>query len=538
MSTTTAPVPAPVSRRRAALIPVLLAFFSGSVGFVVKIALLCLSNALAAWAAYVLIDRRQWIALAVLAAATALIDYFYIARRKTPAAKFMIPATIFLIGFQVVPIIYTVEVAFTNYSTGHITKKADAIRQIELTTLEQPVNGKIYTAAAARADGGDLVLILHDDASGKNYVGTEKGLTPLAAGTVATGALGITSAKGYRLLKGDELFSLDQTLNKLVVPTSGGSGIRIQGLAQAVELRPTLRYDPQRDVFVRISNGQVFRDNHLGSFVSTTGEELEPGWKTWVGFRNFTNILHNPLVRGPFLRVFWWTIVFAISVVFLAFAAGLFLAIVLNKKNLRFKRFYRSAVVIPWAVPGFLSLLVWNGLLNDDSGVVNRLFLNHIGLNVPWLFDGNWAKVSVVLVSFWLTVPYFFLVSLGALQSIPDELVEAARVDGGGPLQIFRRVTLPLLLIATSPLLIASFAFNFNNFNNIYLLTGGGPYQGESALAGSTDILISYTYKLAIATGKGQDFALASAVSIFIFFVVAGISAVSFSRTKALENVA
>jgi len=236
--------------------------------------------------------------------------------------------------------------------------------------------------------------------------------------------------------------------------------------------------------------------------------------------------------------VFWWTIVFAISVVFLAFAAGLFLAIVLNKKNLRFKRFYRSAVVIPWAVPGFLSLLVWNGLLNDDSGVVNRLFLNHIGLNVPWLFDGNWAKVSVVLVSFWLTVPYFFLVSLGALQSIPDELVEAARVDGGGPLQIFRRVTLPLLLIATSPLLIASFAFNFNNFNNIYLLTGGGPYQGESALAGSTDILISYTYKLAIATGKGQDFALASAVSIFIFFVVAGISAVSFSRTKALENVA
>jgi arabinogalactan oligomer/maltooligosaccharide transport system permease protein len=135
-------------------------------------------------------------------------------------------------------------------------------------------------------------------------------------------------------------------------------------------------------------------------------------------------------------------------------------------------------------------------------------------------------------------VPYFFLVSMGALQAIPEELNEAARVDGGGPLQLFRRVTLPLLLVAVSPLLIASFAFNFNNFGNIYLLTGGGPAMSGSGVAGSTDILISYTYKLAIATGKGQNFALASAVSIIIFFIVAAISVVSFSRTKALENLA
>src|SRR5207244_4441681 len=130
--------------------------------------------------------------------------------------------------------------------------------------------------------------------------------------------------------------------------------------------------------------------------------------------------------------------------------------------------------------------------------------------------DGNWAMVSCSFVSLWLTVPYFFLVSMGALQSIPQELTEAAHVDGGGPWQIFRRVTLPLLLVATSPLLIASFAFNFNNFNNIFLLTGGGPTQPNQPIAGSTDILISYTYKLALATGKGQDFGLASSVSIII----------------------
>ena len=145
--------------------------------------------------------------------------------------------------------------------------------------------------------------------------------------------------------------------------------------------------------------------------------------------------------------------------------------------------------------------------------------------------------MSCILVSFWLTSPYFFLVSMGALQSIPEELNEAAHVDGGGARQIFKRITLPLVLVAVAPLMIASFAFNFNNFNNIYLLTGGGPNAANVIDRGSTDILISYTYKLAIATGKGQDYGLASAVSIIIFFIVASISGVSFWRTKSLENI-
>jgi arabinogalactan oligomer/maltooligosaccharide transport system permease protein len=142
------------------------------------------------------------------------------------------------------------------------------------------------------------------------------------------------------------------------------------------------------------------------------------------------------------------------------------------------------------------------------------------------------------MVSIWMTTPYFFLISLGALQSIPQELTEAARVDGGGAWAVFRRVTLPLLLVAVAPLMIASFAFNFNNFGAIYLLTGGGPYTGESSVAGSTDILITYAYKLAIATGRGQDFALASAVAVLIFLIVGTISITLFWRSKSLENLA
>jgi arabinogalactan oligomer/maltooligosaccharide transport system permease protein len=518
------------------------AAFSGRTGYAVKIALLSASNALAAWAVYVLVSHHRWPAVAVLIAATALIDWVYLApRRWTLPAKFLIPGTVFLIGFQVIPILYTINVAFSNYSIGHILTKNQAIDAIKVNSLDQLPNSRQFDMAVARDGGGNLVLLLHDQGTGgKVYVGTEKGLDPLAQGAFTLNDLGQpASAKGYTLIKGAELFSLDQQLRNFRVPTTGVSAIQPQGTSNAVELAPTLRYDPKTDTFVRLSDGKVFRDDGSGSFAAGD-QQLEPGWKTYVGFRNFSQMIHDPLIRKPFLSVFAWTFVFAASVVLFAFAIGLFLAITLDKKGLRFQRMYRSVLVIPWAIPPFLALLVWAGLLNDDFGVVNRIFHIH----VPWLFGGNvfswlpfvtWPRIAVVLVSVWLTVPYFFLVSLGALQSIPEELTEAARVDGGNPRQIFRRVTLPLLMVAVSPLLIASFAFNFNNFNNVYLLTRGGPYTGESSIAGNTDILISYTYKVAIATGTGGNYALASTFAIVIFFLVAAISGFSFLRTKSLE---
>ena len=545
MSTTTAPTtPDAPQAFRPGLIARAIALFSGSVGFAIKIALLSASNALAVWAVYVLISHHRWPAVGVLTLATVLIDAFYLAPRKwTLPAKFLIPGTVFLIGFQVIPILFTISVAFSNYSTGHILTRGQAIAAIKVNSLQAPANGRQFDLAPARDASGKLVLLLHDETGGgKVYVGTPKGLTELRKSDVTIGPTGQpTSAKGYTLIKGAALFALDQQLRTYQVPTTGDASIQPQGTEIGVELEPTLRYDQKRDVFIRITDGKVFVNNGLGSYVAGA-EELEPGWKTYTGFRNFGRILHDPLVRKPFLSIFAWTFAFAAATVFFSFSTGLFLAIALDKRGMRGQRLYRSVLVIPYAIPGFLSLLVWAGLLNDDFGVVNRVF----GIHVPWLFGGNvfswlpfisWPRIAVVLVSVWLTTPYFFLVSMGALQSIPDELTEAARVDGGGAWQIFRRVTLPLLLVAVAPLMIASFAFNFNNFNNVYLLTGGGPYNGTSSIAGNTDILISYTYKLAIAAGKGSDYGLASAVAIIIFFIVAGISGTSFWRTKSLESM-
>jgi arabinogalactan oligomer / maltooligosaccharide transport system permease protein len=162
-----------------------------------------------------------------------------------------------------------------------------------------------------------------------------------------------------------------------------------------------------------------------------------------------------------------------------------------------------------------------------------------LGMRIPWLTDDWMARASVLLVNTWLGFPYMFLVATGALQSVPGELREAAEMDGASPLQAFRRITFPLLMIPLAPLLIASFAFNFNNFNVIYLLNRGGPpIVGAQTPAGHTDILISYTYRLAFEGGRGQDLGLAAAISVMIFFMVAAFAAVSFRRTRALEDLA
>ena len=533
MSSEAAPTTPTGQARRPARLPLVLSALSGTTGFLIKIALLSVSNALAIWAAYVLATRHNWIAVAVLAAATAAIDLVYLVRRRTLPLKFLVPGTVLLAAFQVIPIIYTINVAFTNYSGGHIETKPEAIQGILSDSEATPANGKTFNMAIAQA-GGKYVLILQDQEGGKFYIGTEKGLTPAPPGSVTVKAGIITAAKGYTLVTGLVAVNnvLTGPLKQFTVPYRNGAVISPQGDgSQATELRPTLRYDATRDVFISIKKGTVYRDDGNGEFAHGT-EVLLPGWKTYIGTSNFSSIIHNPDVRSPFVRVFIWTFAFAAGTVFLSFALGLFLAVALDKRGMRFQRLYRSILIIPWAVPGFLSLLVWGGLLNDSFGVVNRV----LHLTVPWLLDPNWARVACIFVSTWLTVPYFFVVSMGALQAIPEELVEAARVDGGGPLQIFRRVTLPLLLVAVGPLLIASFAFNFNNFNNIFLLTGGGPPVSGSSIAGATDILISYTYKIAFQTGGSSDYGLASAITIIIFLVTAGISALGFSRTAVLEE--
>jgi arabinogalactan oligomer/maltooligosaccharide transport system permease protein len=211
---------------------------------------------------------------------------------------------------------------------------------------------------------------------------------------------------------------------------------------------------------------------------------------------------------------------------------GLLCALALHSPRVRGKNLYRVLLILPYAMPSFAMLLVWRDMFNTDFGLINNLF----GLGVDW-FGQDWsARAAVILVQLWLGYPYMFLVATGALQAIPRELTEATSVDGASPWQSFRQVTLPLLLVALSPLLISSFAYNFNNFNAIYMTSEGGPFPPDNPTVGATDLLITYTYRLAFGA-QGAEYGFAAAISIFIFAIVAVISAVSFRRTRKQEEV-
>ena len=238
------------------------------------------------------------------------------------------------------------------------------------------------------------------------------------------------------------------------------------------------------------------------------------------------------MIRASFLKILLWNFGFAFGVVAITFALGLLVAITLNHAGLRGQRIYRSLIILPYAMPAVAMLLVWRDMFNTDFGLINRLF----HLDVNW-FGGNWtARFAVLLVQLWLGYNYMFLVCTGALQSIPSELTEAAQVDGAKPFYAFRTITFPLLLVALAPLLISSFAYNFNNFGGIYLVSEGNPFPPDNPQAGGTDILITYTYRLAFG-GGGAQYGFAAAISMFIFLIVAVVSIIGFRRTHALEEI-
>jgi arabinogalactan oligomer/maltooligosaccharide transport system permease protein len=309
--------------------------------------------------------------------------------------------------------------------------------------------------------------------------------------------------------------------------------IALEGFEVGIVSRQVLAYDGDKDQFNNIVSGEVYVNNGRGNYAIADNPDLylEPGWRAPVWFENYTKLFTEERLRGPLISVFTWTVIFASLSVITTFALGLLLALALNKP-IRGRRVYRSILILPYAMPSIMSILIWGGMFNTDFGAINNL----LGTEIAWFQNALFAKFAIILVNLWLGFPYFYLVSSGSLQAIPSELLEAAAIDGANPRQIFRRITLPLLLQILSPLLIASFAFNFNNFNLIYLLTGGGPRSElDGEIAGATDILISFTYKIAFGSSV-QDLGLASAISLVIFLLIASISLYGLRKSKVLES--
>lgn len=255
----------------------------------------------------------------------------------------------------------------------------------------------------------------------------------------------------------------------------------------------------------------------------------------FVGFANFIEVLTGPF-KEVFLPVFGWNIIFAVVSTAGTFFLGLIVAMAVNNPNIKEKSVYRAILIIPWALPATVAILSWQGLLNGSYGAINNLLLNlHLISNpIPWLTDQTWARVALIIVNIWLGFPYMMNVCLGALGAIPDSYYEAADVDGASKWLQFRKITLPSLAQISYPLLISSFAFNFNNFGSAFLITKGGPPRMATQFAGYTDILASVNYKLSTQFGR---FEIASAISIIIFLILGTISYYQMKLSGQFEEV-
>ncbi len=255
----------------------------------------------------------------------------------------------------------------------------------------------------------------------------------------------------------------------------------------------------------------------------------------WVGTDNFVALFTDPLWRKSLLSVLSWTIIWTFVATTLQIAVALFLAVLVNDPRVKFKRLIRTVFILPWAVPSFVTILVFAAMFNDNFGAINRQLLAPFGLHIPWMSDPFWAKITIILIQVWLGFPFVFALFTGVLQSISKDWYEAAEVDGGSRWDRFRHITLPHVLYATAPLLIMQYAGNFNNFNIIYLFNEGGP-PVRNQNAGGTDILISWVYKL---TFESNNYKMAAAISIIMGLMVALFAFFQFRRSRSFreENI-
>ncbi|MCB5935430.1 MAG: ABC transporter permease subunit [Caldibacillus thermoamylovorans] len=260
----------------------------------------------------------------------------------------------------------------------------------------------------------------------------------------------------------------------------------------------------------------------------------------WVGLKNFLNIFSLSSYRETFTSVFSWTIIWTLCATTGQIVLGILTAIVANQDFIKGRRLFRIIFLLPWAIPAFITIMSFSNIFNDSIGAINTQVIpaiNHLLFTdipaISWKTDPFWTKVALIMIQTWLGFPYIFVMVTGVLQSIPGDLYEAARIDGANFWQKFRRITLPMILFATAPVLITQYTFNFNNFSIIYLFNNGGPGSVGSG-AGSTDILISWIYKLT--TGTSPQYAMAAAITLMISFIVIGVSLIAFKKTNAFGN--
>ncbi|MBL0613176.1 maltose ABC transporter permease MalF [Aeromonas veronii] len=513
------------------------------------------------YAAVMMYASGEWV-FALLDLVVVSVGLYVFMNKKTYAHRYIFPGVAGMVVFIIFPLAYTIGIAFTNYSGSNLLSVEQA-RDYHLKKTYKVAGGEFDFTLLGGDNGQFQLLLTQDDqsfisqpvslmtnkarelASREGRVQNTQQVVELQpfTGEAASKAAPIRAIVEHRT----HLSDLD-----LVLP-DGGTHLTLSSLR---------KFAAQKQQYIRLVDGiklesgvvikdsNLLRDTQNGELMLPNGETgfyqyideqgqfvgkgIAPGFVVSVGWKNFARIVTDPGIQSPFLQIFIWTVIFSTCSVAFTLAIGMVLACLVQWEELKGRGFYRVMLILPYAIPAFISILVFKGLFNQNFGEINMFLEAAFGIKPDWYTNPFLAKVMILIVNTWLGYPYMMILCMGLLKAIPEDLYEASAMDGAGPVQNFFKITVPLLMKPLTPLLIASFAFNFNNFVLIQLLTNGAPdIIGASTPAGTTDLLVSYTYRIAFQGSGGQDYGLASAIATAIFLIVGALALLNLKLSKA-----
>ncbi|MUK69077.1 maltose ABC transporter permease MalF [Aliivibrio fischeri] len=483
----------------------------------------------------VLMYSRGETAFAMLTLVLTALAVYVFGSKKNYAHRYTYPGIAGMILFIIFPLVYTVGLAFTNYSaTNQVT--LERAQAVHLTKTYQ--SGKSYSFQLMN-QGNGYALTIKD--SGQLFATETFNLAEAVERKLELAP--VDSVKGKKATI-KQIIAKRPNLNLITLSLPSGEDIQMSGLRKFAAVGPLFVMQEDGETLYNNKTETYFKANHDTGFYQEVddndvfvGDTISPGFIVNVGGANFERIWKDDGIKEPFISIFIWTVIFATCTVVFTLAIGLVLAAVVQWEELKGRAVYRLLLILPYAVPAFISILIFRGLFNQSFGEINMLLDSMFGIQPNWFSDPFTAKVMVLIVNTWLGFPYMMILCMGLLKSIPEDLYEASAIDGAGPLQNFLKITVPMMVKPLTPLLIAAFAFNFNNFVMIALLTKGGPNMiGTTEPAGYTDLLVSYTYRIAFEGSGGQDFGLASAIATLIFLLVGGLALLNLRFTKLSNN--
>lgn len=505
----------------------------------IRYLLLALVAAVGSLAAIQLFSDGYW-QLGLMIAIVTLFLVIIFLRPDAEPLRWLSPGLSLFLIFVLFPLVSTIVFAFTNYGTTNGLTKPQVIRQFE--QRRYAAEGSLsYSYTMFQNDAGDIALWLVPEGDGDPlFVGEGEQIAFESDAITEYDDNGVPVEIGdyVALNRGDTA----RTLQQISDDATFGEGEHAVQLSRsrfgvASELAQRYTYDAEQDALIDNQMGVTYiADDSVGFFINPDNSEdrIPVGYQVVIGFRNFERFLTSPALRGPLVSILIWNFTFAILSVLFAFVLGLIVALTFGE-NTWLNKFLKLGFILPWTIPNVITILIWNGLWNPLDGAyakvisdIAQFFGASPGVGWPPIYsDATWARVALLITNTWFAFPYFMLICSGALKAIPSDLYEAAMIDGANVWQRFRSMTLPLLLVTVGPLLIGSFATNFNSFQVIYLFNEGGPPMvGVSTPAGHTDLLISYVYKLSFGGGGGrQEFGYAAAITIIIFLLLAAITA-------------